>query len=465
MKSPSIKKNVMSPWILSGLRPSRMTVAIGAIALLLAACSGDSGSKSATTAGDDGREVATLVDMGRCTSEREGDSVYVAEKLKDFLCHNNTWIDLSDVSSDLSSGKTEAETKSSSSNVVEPLSSLAEDGDLTDLSSSDSALSEMETAIGVCETKNVGVVSEYNSVYYICKDNAWGEASVFEYDTYGQTCLADGSIIAGEVVASNKYVCDADTFRIATDDEISLKLGCTSYTDGEIKTISSAVADTIYECTTNKWTKKIQSLFPSIYDETAQTLTDTRDNQIYKTVTIGSLTWMAENLNFDYKVDGVTYGTFTNPENGNVYGRYYTWAAAMDSAGIYSPNSVGCGFGNECRFKKFPVRGICPEGWHIPSSEGPSGSAYSLQAKDYENWPSATNESGFSAIPAGYYYPPWNSYEDVGGIARFWTATQYPDMGAGYGKIYACDMGINSYYRIDNYASKTYGLSIRCVKD
>ena len=94
-------------------------VAIGSMAIL-AACGGDSGSgaKGSEPAEgvDDGREVATLVDMGRCTSEREGDTVYVAEKLTDYLCKNNSWVDLSEVSSDMSSGKTDSDTKSSSSN-------------------------------------------------------------------------------------------------------------------------------------------------------------------------------------------------------------------------------------------------------------------------------------------------------------------------------------------------------------
>lgn len=328
-------------------------LAVLSFALIFAACGGDSESKSATTAGDDGRDVATLVDMGRCTSEREGDSVYVAEKLKDYLCHNNTWIDLSDVPSDLSSSNIDAETKSSSSNVVEPLSSFTGDSDLTDPGSSDSALSEMETVIGVCEKQNAGVVSEYNSAYYICKDNAWSEASVFEYDTYGKSCLTDGSIIAGEVIVSKKYVCDADTFRIATDDEINLGLGCTNYTEGEEIILSGTVADTVWTCATSKWTEKY--LFSSVYDESTQLLTDLRDNQVYKTMTIGSQTWMVEDLRFE--ANGGACGG----------GCSYSWGNSMDSMGVFSKNSKGCGYGTTCSYS-VPVRGICPKGWHLPIS-------------------------------------------------------------------------------------------------
>ena len=39
-------------------------------------------------------------------------------------------------------------------------------------------------------------------------------------------------------------------------------------------------------------------LVMSIYDSVAQTLTDLRDNHIYKTVVIGQQVWMAENMNY-----------------------------------------------------------------------------------------------------------------------------------------------------------------------
>lgn len=98
----------------------KQSIAVLSFTLFLAACGGDSGSGAkgpdSAEGADDGREVATLVDMGRCTSEREGDTVYVAEKLTDYLCKNNSWVDLSEVSLDMSSGKTDSDTKSSSSN-------------------------------------------------------------------------------------------------------------------------------------------------------------------------------------------------------------------------------------------------------------------------------------------------------------------------------------------------------------
>lgn len=67
------------------------------LACFFAACGDDSGSSSRAN-DDNSREVTTLAEMGRCSSEREGDTVYVAEKLTDYLCRNKSWVDLNEIS-------------------------------------------------------------------------------------------------------------------------------------------------------------------------------------------------------------------------------------------------------------------------------------------------------------------------------------------------------------------------------
>ena len=112
------------------------------------------------------------------------------------------------------------------------------------------------------------------------------------------------------------------------------------------------------------------------------TLTDDRDGQTYKTVKIGEQWWMAENLNYAYTGVPFKYMLLTDSNlvdysdstswcydndaaNCAKYGRLYTWAAAMDSVGTWSTNGMGCGYYMECSPTN-PVRGICPEGWHLP---------------------------------------------------------------------------------------------------
>ena len=191
-------------------------------------------------------------------------------------------------------------------------------------------------------------------------------------------------------------------------------------------------------------------------------MTDPRDNQTYKTVTIGSQTWMAENLNYE------TANSFCyedNVSNCTKYGRLYTWAAAMDSAGVYSENSKDCGYGHYCRVNS-PARGICPEGWHVPTwaewytlYSAIGSTPYAMQAKGFDNWPDATDAYGFSALPAGHCYQGF--CYGVGLFASFWSASEGSSEGA-YEWILGAD---EADFSIGHGSEKICSFSVRCVKD
>lgn len=316
------------------------------------------------------------------------------------------------------------------------------------------AASTVESTLGSCTTKNAGTVSETGSVYYICKSSSWTRATALEYDTYGYTCSKDGSIVSGAVNANNKYVCDGGSFRTATTTEINLELGCTSYTQGKkITTLSDESVEERWVCS-DEW-EFIRFGF----------LKDFRDDKTYRTVTVGSQTWMAENLNYDYnKGTAKSYCYNNNPDSCAKYGRLYTWAAAMDSAAVFSTTGKGCGYDKTCSASGV-VRGVCPEGWHLPSRSefetlmktvGSSVAATKLKSTYGWNSGNGTDDYGFSALPAGNYYS--GSFNFVGSYAYFWSATEG---NASY--AYRWNIDASSAY-LGNF-NKYGGYSVRCLQD
>lgn len=133
------------------------------------------------------------------------------------------------------------------------------------------------------------------------------------------------------------------------------------------------------------------------YEKCGDTLVDARDGQKYATVCIGKQNWMAQNL--DYNAPGsITYDN--DPANGPIYGRLYDYKTTMQ--GSDASNAVPSG-----------VRGICPKGWHVPSSAefellfdavGPDATGGELKAKTLWDAPNtgATNGSGFTGLPGGF---------------------------------------------------------------
>ena len=210
-------------------------------------------------------------------------------------------------------------------------------------------------------------------------------------------------------------------------------------------------------------------------------MTDSRDGQTYKTVKIGTQTWMAENLNYAYTDVPYKSGGFTSDStswcykddanNCTKYGRLYTWAAAMDSVGTWSKNGKGCGYGTTCS-PTYPVRGICPEGWHLPTEAefetlftavgGKSTAGKVLKSTTgWTTYSGITNEDAFafSALPAGYRY--YNGdYINEGNYAYFWSSTENYS-------YYAYSMYLNFNF-VDAYLGdyyKYYGFSVRCLQD
>lgn len=208
-------------------------------------------------------------------------------------------------------------------------------------------------------------------------------------------------------------------------------------------------------------------------------MTDERDGQTYKTVTIGTQTWMAENLNYAYtdvpyeyeKVkevftsDSTSWCYNDSAEYCAKYGRLYTWAAAMDSVGEWSANGKDCGYGKSCS-PTYPVRGICPKGWHLPdltewrTLATAVGRAERLRSTSgWDGSGNGTDSYSFSALPAGDREYNGN-YVGEGGRVDFWSSTEnstYSTYQINVSYI-GTSMGMVTY-------RKCSGFFVRCVKD
>ena len=203
------------------------------------------------------------------------------------------------------------------------------------------------------------------------------------------------------------------------------------------------------------------------------TLTDCRDGQTYKTVTIGSQVWMAENLNYETTSSYCPYGEALYCTNG-YYGRLYTWAAAMDSAGTWGTNGKGCGCSKKICRPIYPVRGVCPSGWHLPTSTewltlftAVGGDRKAIEVlRSQTGWAvpiglEGTDAYGFSALPAGYRHSNGNFYGAYAS-ARFWSATE--DFSGDDSARYM-DLDYDNERAYLGYSYESFGYSVRCLQD
>lgn len=226
--------------------------------------------------------------------------------------------------------------------------------------------------------------------------------------------------------------------------------------------------------------------FRTLWDESP--VTDTDGNE-YPTVQIGDQVWMAMNLRVTryadgmaidlvetaeewaaLEVDAAAYAFYENQTNPELYGALYTWGAATRNQATAETTAA--------------VQGVCPDGWHIPADDEwkalevelgmtqltanedewrgyEEGGMLKLAGTEFWDEPNemATNESGFSAAPAGI--------RNTGGIfsARgdytvFWTASGVEADAAWVRALHTMRGEIKR-----ETVTRKAGYSVRCIKN
>lgn len=195
------------------------------------------------------------------------------------------------------------------------------------------------------------------------------------------------------------------------------------------------------------------------------TVTDV-DGNTYNIVKIGTQIWMAENLKTTKYNDGTsinftssgyewlsqTSGAYCWMQDDsyykNIYGAYYNWYAVNTGK-------------------------LAPKGWHVPTETewltlinylgGTSVAGGKMKQTGTSLWyypnTGATNEIGFTALPAGYRSSKNGSNPSVGEYALFWCSTK-TSSGAGRVMIGYNGASVDYDYEVD-----IIGFCVRCIKD
>ena len=145
------------------------------------------------------------------------------------------------------------------------------------------------------------------------------------------------------------------------------------------------------------------------------TFLDTRDNQLYKTITVYGTKWFAENLNFER----ITSACYNNKLYCKKEGRLYAWKFARDA---------------------------CPPGTKLPT---------------VADWETALRASNFERTLPLYGYRFHNGdFYDYGNTGAYWTAEEKEDY-VGYAYFFTFRLG---EWRKEAFY-KEQGNSIRCIVD
>ena len=205
--------------------------------------------------------------------------------------------------------------------------------------------------------------------------------------------------------------------------------------------------------------------------DSVEKITDSRDGQTYRIVSIGDQTWMAENLNYKTK-DGSVCPSDEGRSYCEKYGRLYDWKTAQKA---------------------------CPTGWHLPSKEEferlfaliESRQDFDVFEEDGDRivklsknrWKEAglilksidgwnkidakrakgTDAYGFAALPAGMtnLYDEGGECHEIGSAAFFWSSTKRDEDGLYHMELK--DFSGNGYLTYLGGLADQY--SVRCIKD
>ena len=414
------------------MKNSIKLAALAGAVTLFSACADDVTNVYNENSGMSVLEKGKKLSKQACDSSRVGEMLYVTDSAAAYFCNGKKW---------------------------EPLKGEdGEDGKDGNTCSVKQSKDKSVTTI-TCETKD-------GKVSYDVKNGADGEDGKNGKDG-----------VDGKNGKNGKDGADGDDCKVVENEDGSVSVVC-----GDGEDASSVV-----------FFKDFCGDVP--YDPATQ-ICDTRDNQLYETVKIGTQTWMAENLNYEMAVniDGYTYRRgicagrgVGGGEDCDTYGRLYTWAAAMDSAAMFSGTAGNCGYGEACypnhdKTNSTYIRGICPAGWHLPTDEewrvlvdevgGIDIAGKMLKSTTKWTTPPApgytllvgSDDYGFNALPGGDITRK-RTQGDAGLYVTYWTSSKAVAADDDNENAQALRLSYDSDGVLMLDLFRDNGYSVRCLKD
>ena len=306
-----------------------------------------------------------------------------------------------------------------------------------------------DSAGGFCNRALVGKMMAFDDTVYAC-------ASI---DVFNRTAFTQEEMKANIVKAKKIWVIASDSLsKVFRYNEIKNALGkCTSARLNE--TYKNDYLEIV--CSSD-----------GLWHGKTTTFTDSRDGQVYKQTTIGTQTWMADNLRYNLGSDQ-TWCPNKEESKCRTHGRLYRWHSAMglpasrDSSVVSNMDSI--------------QQGICPTGWRLPLLSDWKilsdyimkrlprlDTTYTGKYHPEEPFLLSTNDLfGFNNQRGGYvvYFYRNGIDPDVDMYTNaevYWTPVEGDwKTSEGVTTAYSINMHLRNE---DNPYQKTYGFYVRCIK-
>lgn len=392
-----------------------------------------------------------------CNAENEGEVVNPADSDKEYVCKNNSWnvVDSSRHCEDCKDETIAISSSSSNNNAILSASDKSSSSIITSetkQSSFEQSTESSNSEVGDSSSSVETTEDESSSSEETEESSSSEETSMFLCDD-GVTYVLDLENCEVESSSSD----NAEESSSSEGVEESSSSETTTQSSSE-KVEESSSSEESVESSSSEVNVVSSSSLNSIYDAINNTLTDLRDGQVYKTVTIGTQVWMAENLNYLPKD---TSGTI--------------WAGkSLCGGGEWKKTAEGdCSIYGRLYESKFTFtdsyRKLCPNGWSLPTKKqyetlisflgDKAIDKMKIQNSSYWNISESITSSGFAAIPAGYY-TPYGGFNDQENVEK---SVAY------FGFIYNSQNIIAIIEDRTDFRWTTFGtayyMSIRCIKE